>query len=204
MQNKLQELTDKLYNEGLAKGKQEAQEMVEKAKGEAEKIISEAKSQASQISADAQKEAEELKTKVENDIKMASTQTLSSLKQQIESLVTAKSINPSTGAAMSDPSFIKKIIETIVKAFNAVNPDAVSLDMILPESMKSELVKFIESGIDKTLSKGINVDFSKKMSNGFSIAPKEGGYFLSFTEKDFEELLGEYLRPATKKILFGE
>lgn len=32
MQNKLQELTDKLYNEGLSKGKQEAEEMVAKAK----------------------------------------------------------------------------------------------------------------------------------------------------------------------------
>ena len=32
MQNKLQELTDKLYNEGLAKGKQEGEELLAKAK----------------------------------------------------------------------------------------------------------------------------------------------------------------------------
>ena len=31
MQNKLQELTDKLYNEGLAKGKQEGEEILAKA-----------------------------------------------------------------------------------------------------------------------------------------------------------------------------
>ena len=32
MQNKLQELTDKLYNEGLSKGKQEGEELLAKAK----------------------------------------------------------------------------------------------------------------------------------------------------------------------------
>mgnify|MGYP006394500021 CR=1 FL=1 len=53
MQNKLQELTDKLYNEGLSKGKQEAQEMVAKAKAEAEKILSAAQENASKIIADA-------------------------------------------------------------------------------------------------------------------------------------------------------
>ena len=41
MQNKLQELTDKLYNEGLSKGKQEAELLRANAKKEAEKIIME-------------------------------------------------------------------------------------------------------------------------------------------------------------------
>ena len=35
MQNKLQELTDKLYNEGLSKGKQEGEELLAKAKAQA-------------------------------------------------------------------------------------------------------------------------------------------------------------------------
>ena len=36
MQNKLQELTDKLYNEGLSKGKQEGEEILAKAKVQAD------------------------------------------------------------------------------------------------------------------------------------------------------------------------
>ena len=42
MQNKLQELTDKLYNEGLSKGRQEGEEILAKAKAEAEAIIAKA------------------------------------------------------------------------------------------------------------------------------------------------------------------
>ena len=39
MQNKLQELTDKLYNEGLSKGRQEGEELLAKAKVQADEMI---------------------------------------------------------------------------------------------------------------------------------------------------------------------
>lgn len=43
MQDKLQQLTEKLYNEGLAKGKQEAESLLKSAKEESEKMLSDAK-----------------------------------------------------------------------------------------------------------------------------------------------------------------
>ena len=49
----------------------------------------------------------------------------------------------------------------------------------------------------------VNASFSKKVAGGFTIAPKDGGYFISFTEDTFNALISEYLRPATKKLLFG-
>ena len=44
--------------------------------------------------------------------------------------------------------------------------------------------------------------YSKKISGGFTISPKGSGYFISFTDETFNSLISEYLRPATKKILF--
>ena len=41
--NKLQELTQKLYNEGLEKGRSEADRLVAEAKAEAAKILAEAR-----------------------------------------------------------------------------------------------------------------------------------------------------------------
>ena len=41
--NKLQELTQKLYNEGLEKGRSEAERLIAEAKAEAAKILAEAK-----------------------------------------------------------------------------------------------------------------------------------------------------------------
>ena len=44
--DKLQELTDRLYAEGLSKGKQEGEALLEKARQEADDIISQAKAEA--------------------------------------------------------------------------------------------------------------------------------------------------------------
>ena len=49
MQNKLQELTDKLYNEGLSKGKQAGEAIVREAKAKADGILSAARKEAEDI-----------------------------------------------------------------------------------------------------------------------------------------------------------
>lgn len=202
MQNKLQELTDKLYNEGLSKGKQEAEQMKANAKNEAAQIIAQAKEQAQEILAKAQSEAAELKSKTENDVKMASLQAFTAVKQQIENVIVAKTLAPAKAAA-SETEFLKEIIKSIVSAFNPNNSDSVALDIILPAEKQAELEQFAKEQLSKICSAGVDVQFSKGVQGGFKIAPKGEGYMLSFTDKDFENIIAEYLRPKTKELLFG-
>ena len=54
MGNKLQELTDKLYQEGLEKGRAEADNLVAEAKSKAQKIVAEAEARAAEIVAAAE------------------------------------------------------------------------------------------------------------------------------------------------------
>ena len=96
MQDKLQELTDRLYNEGLSKGKQEGEELLQKAHAEADHIVADAKAEAERIIAQANKEAEELKTKVTADIKMAATQSIAVTKQEIEKQICNRSCSTRT------------------------------------------------------------------------------------------------------------
>jgi V/A-type H+-transporting ATPase subunit E len=202
MQNKLQELTDKLYNEGLSKGKQEAEQMMANAKNEAAQIIAQAKEQAQEILAKAQNEAAEIKSKTENDVKMASLQAFTAVKQQIESVITAKTLAPAK-SAVAETEFLKEIVKAIVTAFNPQNSDSVALDIILPAEKQAELEQFAKEQLSKICSAGVDVQFSKGVQGGFKIAPKGEGYMLSFTDKDFENIIAEYLRPKTKELLFG-
>lgn len=202
MQNKLQELTDKLYNEGLAKGKQEAGNLLEQARKQADEIIAQANAKADQILADARREAEDLKVRVEGDVKMASNQTVSALRQQIAQMIETKTVGGAVDATLADGKFMGKLLETIAGAFNAGGAQA-SLDVILPEAMKDSLETFLKQNISSELAKGMSFSFSDDIEGGFRIAPKDGGYYLDFSDESFKALLGEYLRPATKKILFG-
>ena len=55
-----------------------------------------------------------------------------------------------------------------------------------------------------SIGTGVEASFSKKLSGGLKIGPKDGSYFIDLSDEAFAELIGEYLRPASKKILFGE
>ncbi|MBE6238631.1 MAG: hypothetical protein E7113_01115 [Bacteroidales bacterium] len=201
MQNKLQELTDKLYNEGLSKGKQEGEELLAKAKVQAEEMVAKAEAEAARIVAAAQKQADEIRSKVASDIRMASTQSLAATRKDIETLVVGKMTGEPVKKALSSAEFVKEIIKAVAEKFTTDGP--VDLALVLPESLQKELEPFVNAELAKTLNAGVEASFSKKISGGFRIGPKEGGYFVSFTDETFDELISEYLRPATKKILFG-
>ena len=201
MQNKLQELTDRLYNEGLSKGKQEGEELLAKAKVQADEMIAKAQAEAAQIVAAAQKQAEEIRTKTASDIKMASSQSLAATKKDIETLVVGKITDEAVKKNLASADFIKEIIKAVAEKFTTEGP--VDLALVLPETLKKELEPFATKELAKILGAGVEASFSKKVSGGFKIGPKDGGYFVSFTEETFKQLIAEYLRPTTKKLLFG-
>ena len=199
--DKLQELTQKLYDEGLAKGKQEGEAVLQKAVEEAGSIVKKAQEEAEAILAKARKEADDFKVKVEGDVKMASMQALQATRADIENLVIAKAVNEPVAKALSSEEYLKGIITAVAQKFSAEEP--ADLSLVLPESLKAVLEPFVKNELGKLLGKGVEASFSKKLAGGFKIGPKDGGYFVSLTDDTFKDLIGAYLRPATKSLLFG-
>ena len=199
--DKLQELTQKLYEEGLAKGKQEGETLLQKAAAEADSIVKQAKEEAEAILAKARKDAEDYKIKVEGDVKMAAQQSVQATRTDIENLVVSKVVDGTVDKALSNEDYLKGIITAVAQKFSADEP--ADLSLVLPESLKAGLEPFVKNELGKLLGKGVDAAFSKKIAGGFKIGPKDGGYFVSLTDDTFKELIGSYLRPATKKLLFG-
>ena len=202
MENKLQELTDKLYNEGLSKGREEGEALLAKAKSQAADIVAEAEKKAAEIMTKAEKEAEAYKVKVAGDLKMAASQSVQATRKDIEDLVVFKMTGAATEKALSDEAFVKEVIKAVAEKFNAET--AMDLNLVLPETLKSSLESFVKNELSTILKGQVNASFSKKIAGGFTIGPKDGSYFISLTDETFKELISEYLRPATRKLLFGE
>lgn len=201
MQNKLQELTDKLYNEGLSKGKEEGEVILAKAKAQANEIVANAQKEAEAIVAKAQKDAEGLKDKVNGDLKMASNLSLNATKNEIETLIISKIADLQVNGALASADFFKEIIKTVAQKFSAEESKDIAL--ILPESMKVALEPFVKNELSQVLGGSVEVTFSKKISGGLNIGPKDGSYFISLTDETFKSLISNYLRPITRKFLFG-
>ena len=85
MENKIQELTDKIYREGVEKGNEEAQRLVSNAREEAAKILEEARKEADAIVAAARKSAAETAENTQSEIKLFAGQAVNALKTEITS-----------------------------------------------------------------------------------------------------------------------
>ena len=199
--DKLQQLTQKLYEEGLSKGKAEGQAIREKARAEAADIVAQAEAEAKKIMDKAEKDADDLRTKVEGDVKMAASQAIQATRSDIENLIIAQAVDAPVTKALSSESFLKGIITEVAKRFSAEESE--DLALVLPESLRKELEPFVQNQLGQIIGKGVEASFSKKVAGGLRIGPKDGSYFISLTDETFRSLIGEYLRPATKKILFG-
>lgn len=198
--DKLQELTQKLYEEGLSKGKEAGEALLAQARQEADKLVQDARQEAEAIMEKARKEAADYKVKVEGDVKMAATQTLQATRSQVENLIVAKAVEPVKGA-LASADFLKEVITAVAQRFSA--QESADLSLVLPEKLQQQLEPFVKGELAKAVGKGVEASFSKKLAGGFKIGPKDGSYFIDLSDESFQALIGDYMRPATKAILFG-
>lgn len=199
--NKLQELTDKLYNDGLSKGREEGERILEEARNQAAEILAAAKKEAEGIVSQARKQADDYSQKVTSDLKMAAAQSFQATKSDIENLIIGKFAGDEVKKTLSSAEFVKTFLQSVAEKFSS--EEASDLSVVLPASLQDELEPFVKGQLSRILGKEISASFSKKLSGGFTIGPKDGGYFISMTDETFNELITEYLRPVTKKLLFG-
>ena len=199
--NKLQELTDKLYNDGLSKGREEGERLLEEARSQAGEIVAKARKEAEDIVSEARRQADDYSQKVKSDLKMAAAQSFQATKSDIENLIIGKFAGEEVKSTLSSADFVKQFLQAIAEKFST--DDASDLSVVLPASLQDELEPFVKGQLSKVLGKEISASFSKKLSGGFTIGPKNGGYFISMTDETFNELITEYLRPVTKRLLFG-
>lgn len=202
MENKLQELTEKLYNEGLSKGRAEAEALLAKAHKDAERIVAEAQDKAKGIVTAAEKSARQMVANAENEVRLAAGQLKSALRQQVEGMVQMEVLSPKVSEAWRDNSFIKNLA---VQAAQAIGPEN-GLSVALPETAAAELVEAVKNALAERLGadNGVEVVTDAKVRVPFRIMVKEGGYYVSFSDADFDALFRSYLRPKVAGLLFGE
>ncbi len=202
MENKLQELTSKIYEEGIAKANEEAEKIISEAKKEAEDLRNKSKKEAARIIEKAEKDATELRKNVESEVKLSARQALATIKQRITELITIQSTAEPVKEAFRDKDFIKKIIETTIKNWNP-GKEAYDLHLLLPKEDEKELGSYFSKKQKELLKGSLEIGFDERMSAGFKIGPVDGRFIISFTDEDFDNFFKNYLRPRTTKLLYG-
>lgn len=196
MDKKIQELTDKIYREGVEKGNEEAEKMIASAKEKEEHVIREAENKARQIVADAEKQAEELKSHTEAELRLFASQAVEALKSEVANLVTDKIVSDNVKAATADASFMQKVILEIAKEW------VKSENLSVQTTEAKALTDYFEANAKDLLDKGVKIEQVNGKKTSFTLAPADGAYKISFGEDEFVAYFKEFLRPQLIEMLF--
>ena len=196
MDAKIQELTDKIYREGVEKGNEEAGRIIAEAKAEEQNMLRNARKEAEEIVAQARKEAAEWKKNTESELKMFASQAVEALKSEVTNLITGKVVSDNVKAASTDAEFMKKMMLEIAREW--AKNGAISIQT----SDAKELTSYFQANASDLLNKGVTIEEVNGRKVSFSIAPADGSYKISFGEEEFIAYFKEFLRPQLIDILF--
>lgn len=196
MNNKLQELTEKIYLEGVEKGKTEAEQLISNAEQEAKAIVAKAQSEADKIKADALKHASELDKNTKSELKLFAEQSVNAIKTEITNLLSDKIASDAVKAATSDKSFMQKTITALVEQW------AKEGNVTIEAKDAKALTDYFMANAKDLLNKGVSINEVKGIKTDFAIAPAKGGYKITFGDDEFIAYFKEFLRPKLVELLF--
>ena len=196
MENKIQELTDKIYREGVEKGNVEAQKLIVKAQEEAKKIVEDAHKEAESIVATAHKSAGELAENTKSELKLFAGQAVNALKSEVATMVTDTIVNADIKAFTADKNYLNAFIVTLASKWSANEP------IIISTADAEGLKKFFAAQAKDLLDKGVKIEQVNGIKTLFSISPADGSYKVNFGEEEFMNYFKEFLRPQLVEMLF--
>jgi V/A-type H+-transporting ATPase subunit E len=204
MDDKIQQLTDRIYEEGFQKGEEKAREIIREAEARAARIVSDARSEAATILSGAQRQTQELQRNTETEVRLSAEQAIAAVKQQIMDLLETRIVGDTITTALSDPATIKEFLTILIQNWKAASGSVPSLEILLPAQKQEELARAFEKAVSDFLQRGTEIKFSSRFKAGFRIGPANGGFKISLTDEDFKEFFKEYLRPKTRSLLFDK
>ncbi len=196
MENKIQELTDKIFREGVEKGNEEARRLVENAQNEAKKIVEEARKEAEAIKNAARKEAEELSENTKSELKLFAGQAVNALKSEIATMVTDSLVSADVKSFAANKDFLNAFIVELAGKWSVDEP------IVISTSRADELKKYFAAKAKALLDKGVKIEQVNGTKVLFTVSPADGSYKVNFGEEEFMNYFKEFLRPQLVEMLF--
>ena len=196
MDAKIQELTEKIYNEGVKQGQVEADRLIAEAEARAKKIEADATARAEEIIKSAEHRSSELKKNTESELRLYTAQLIDSLKSSISNQIQGEVAKNSVQALSSDPSFVREFILKLAERFDLTR--GIEISTADAEGLQAYFTSHAKSLLDS----GVSIRSVAGKPTDFTVAPKDGSFKVQFGEAEFIELFKSFLRPEMNRMLF--
>ncbi|MDR3127627.1 MAG: hypothetical protein LBU08_04085 [Tannerellaceae bacterium] len=196
MDRKIQDITGKIYREGVEKGNKEADRIIAEAQARKDALLDEARGEAEAIVAAAKKQAAEWKKNTEAELKLFASQALAALKSAVTDLVNHSVISSNIKALTVDKAFMQQVI--LAMATEWVKTGALTIQTADAEALKN----YFAANAQAILNQGVKIEKVNGKDTAFSLIPADGSYKVTFGEEEFTAFFKDYLRPQLVELLF--
>lgn len=194
--DKIQELTSKIYEEGIIKGNQDAERIREEAQNYYNDKVKEAQKEAEQIIRKAEEKAAELSKNTQSELQLFARQAVDALKTEIVNLLADKIAVSSIEKAFEAKDFMHKLLLTFVQQM--AKEEQVSVGAENAEAFK----KYVENNAREILDNKLTIKEVKGLPAEFIIEPKDGSFKIYFGEEEFLNYFKTFLRPQLVEMFF--
>lgn len=152
---------------------------------------------------EARRKAEELRRNTMTEVTLAGRQAVGALKEHISEMIIAKTLSGPVHEAAVDPAFVREMLLAVAAGWRADSAGKVTLSALLPAEWQERFGKEFEAAAKSLLAQGGGRLF-RQCPQRIPDRRKNGGYYISFSEADFEALLSEFLKERVAKMLYAE
>lgn len=199
MSQQVQELIDKIKNEGLQAADQKAKEIEEQAKRNAQGILNEANKRAQDLLLDVEEEIRKKQEASRTALQQASRDTLLSLKKEVQKLL-CKVITAQVADALPPQKLSDIIAEIAHKAVDGKSADAGVEVVLSPKDLK-ELRDGFLAKLQKQFKGPVHFQASEDIGKGFMVSFDQGKSSFDFSQEALAEYLGAYLNEELAALL---
>ena len=196
MDSQIQALTEKVYQEGVLKGEQEAAKILAAANAQAEQVERDARTRAEQIIADAQRSASELKSNTERELKLNASKLIEATKASIVDVLAGRIAGDSVQALTANPELLQRVVLEIAKGFDLKH------GVEITSSQAEELKAYFAQNAKALLEEDLTIKQVAGKATQYTIRPQNGSFKVEIGEQEFVELFKSILRPQLAQELF--
>ena len=196
MDSQIQALTEKVYQEGVLKGEQEAAKILADANVQAEQIERDARARAEQIIAEAQRSASELKANTERELKLNASKLIEATKASIVDVLAGRIAGDSVQALTANPELLQRVVLEIAKGFDLKH------GVEITSNQAEELKAYFAQNAKALLEEGLTIKQVAGKATQYTIRPQNGSFKVEIGEQEFVELFKSILRPQLAQELF--
>lgn len=198
MVKQVQELIDKIKQEGYEAAQKKAQGIESEAVQKAKTIIAQAEKQAKDIVEKAQKQADQFQKSSQAAIRQASRDTILDLKKEIQEML-KRLILQETQVALT-PEALAQMITTLVHDFHKKDTSS-DIKVALNSQDLQNLKKGFLAKLKDELHNNLQLRPSDEINKGFVISFDEGKSSFDFSDESLAEYMSGYLNQELYSIL---